>query len=235
MYGNNDYRDYLEHADHKYLEKIVNGAKTRYFYTREALQGYYNSLKKGAAGASIRAKNDIAAVRNKASRALSTRDTKSTTSKGQERKAFANAAKARGTQALNSAKRTKQRVHNTITNLRGSVPGAIYRGKKAAKSSILSAWDNITKKANKAKNRAYVARYETKRALKKASDNLKSARTNVAREVRGASDLHRNKKARNDWNKQHTSYDEVAQLRAQKAIDNNKKKRSGAYASRKPR
>lgn len=232
MYGNNDYRDYLEHADHKYLEKIVNGAKTRYFYTREALQGYYNSLKKGASGASIRAKNDVAAVRNKASRALSARKTSSVASKDYGRKAFANAAKARGTQALNAAKRTKQRAHNTITNLRGSVPGAIYRGKKAAKTSILSAWDNITKKA---KSRAHVARYKTKRALKKASDNLKSARTNVVREVRGASDLHRNKKARNDWNKQYTSYDEVAKLRAQKAIDNNKKKRSGAYASRNPR
>lgn len=225
MYGNNDYRDYLEHADHKYLEKIVNGAKTRYFYTREALQGYYNSLKKGAAGASIRAKNDIAAVRNKASRALSARKTSSAASKDYGRKAFANAAKARGTQALNAAKRTKQRAHNTITNLRGSVPGAIYRGKKAAKTSILNAWDRIV---SKTKTRAKDVASATK-------NKAKQTKTNVVREVRGASDRHRNKKALKNWNKQHTSYDEVAQLRAQKAIDNNKKKRSGAYASRKPR
>lgn len=225
MYGNNDYRDYLMHADHKYLEKIVNGAKTRYFYTREALQGYYNSLKKGAAGASIRAKNDIAAVRNKASRALSARKTSSAASKDYGRKAFANAAKARGTQALNAAKRTKQRAHNTITNLRGSVPGAIYRGKKAAKTSILNAWDRIV---SKTKTRAKDVASATK-------NKAKQTKTNVVREVRGASDRHRNKKALKNWNKQHTSYDEVAQLRAQKAIDNNKKKRSGAYASRKPR
>lgn len=225
MYGNNDYRDYLEHADHKYLEKIVNGAKTRYFYTREALQGYYNSLKKGAAGASIRAKNDIAAVRNKASRSLSARKTSSVASKDYGRKAFANAAKARGTQALNAAKRTKQRAHNTITNLRGSVPGAIYRGKKAAKTSILNAWDRIV---SKTKTRAKDVASATK-------NKAKQTKTNVVREVRGASDLRRNKKALNNWNKQYTSYDEVAKLRAQKAIDNNKKKRSGAYASRKPR
>ena len=51
MYSENDYRNYLMHADHKYLEKIVNGARTRYFYTRDALQAYYNNLKNKAGAA----------------------------------------------------------------------------------------------------------------------------------------------------------------------------------------
>lgn len=41
MYGDNDYRDYLEHArTHKYLMKIGKGAKARYFYTREQIENY---------------------------------------------------------------------------------------------------------------------------------------------------------------------------------------------------
>ena len=39
------YDDYLEHKNFKYVEKIKDGIKTRYFYTKEALQGYYNNLK----------------------------------------------------------------------------------------------------------------------------------------------------------------------------------------------
>lgn len=65
MYSENDYRNYLMHADHKYLEKIVNGARTRYFYTKEALQGYYNNLKKkaGAAVDKLAGNVEVRAVR----------------------------------------------------------------------------------------------------------------------------------------------------------------------------
>lgn len=51
------YDDYLEHKDFKYLEKIKEGARTRYFYTKEALQGYYNNLKekhKGIGAAEVK-------------------------------------------------------------------------------------------------------------------------------------------------------------------------------------
>lgn len=49
--------DYLEHKDFKYIEKIKDGIKTRYFYTKEALQGYYNNLKekhKGIGAAEVK-------------------------------------------------------------------------------------------------------------------------------------------------------------------------------------
>lgn len=44
MYGNNDYRDYLEHAgnwtSHKYILKIGKGAAARYFYTQEEINAF---------------------------------------------------------------------------------------------------------------------------------------------------------------------------------------------------
>lgn len=204
MYGNNDYRDYLMHwgkgesaPNHKYSAKEwINGA-WRYFY---------GNASKAATGIGIRAKNDVAALRNKASRALSTRSTKSMTSKGYGRKAFVNAVKGRGRHALATGYFNLAAAGESA---RDAASSARNRASKAATGLGIRAKNDVAavkKKAGRVWNSEPVrrtrnaVRAKSALAINRAKTGARNARNTISsalNEVRRSAQLAATKRRRN--------------------------------------
>ena len=128
----------------KYIAKIGD----RYFYTQEQLRAFGQRAGKSAQGLDIRAKNDVAAVRNRFSRAVATRKTPGRTPLtvgGYNRAATKNAVKTR-------ASATRSNVVSAFDKIRNSKLTA--KVSKSATGLRIRAKNDVAAAKNKAKRTA---------------------------------------------------------------------------------
>lgn len=128
----------------KYIAKIGD----RYFYTQEQLRAFGQRAGKSAQGLGIRAKNDVAAVRNRLSRAVATRKTPGgnpVAVGGYNRAATKNAVKAR-------ASATRSNVVSAFDKIRNSKLTA--KVSKSATGLGIRAKNDVAAAKNKAKRTA---------------------------------------------------------------------------------
>lgn len=160
-YPPNDYRNFLMHREkgsenknHKYLEKIVDGARTRYIYTRDELKAYYNNLKKNAgsvarsvgavvsypvrrAGTLISRTGPVKAATERAKARKAARDQFKKDTGGRTIRARVTAAKNKLSGAINVHKTNKgYQLGGRIGNKVRAVANAIRHPIKSIKSKI---------------------------------------------------------------------------------------------------
>ena len=134
---------------YKYYQKLKEGRKTRYFYSPEELQAYYDNARKTAAGAVDKAKKTAANVRDNAQVAMTSARRKADDFRG---KAAQTAAKAR----------------QTADNMRSEFARRADQVGAAANNAIASV-----------KDRAGVDEKERRDAAKKAADEAQTRYDNA--------------------------------------------------------
>lgn len=178
----------------KYIAKIGD----RYFYTQEQLRAFGQRAGKSAQGLGIRAKNDVAAVRNRLSRAVAVG--------GYNRAATKNAVKARASatrsnvvSAFDKIRNSKltAKVSKSATGLgiraKNDVAAAKNKAKRTASAvgkRAVDTWNSIRSKASKsrrfttksatglgirAKNDAAAVKNKAKRTANKVTSSVKNA------------------------------------------------------------
>lgn len=214
--------DYLEHttagtewdpSKRKYIAKI-NG---RYIYTPEQLRALGSRAGKAVKGLGIRAKNDVAAARNIASRVRSNPSAARSAVRqnlGYAKQSTSNAVKSRSSQIRGKVKsgydRVKELSLNTGKRISKSATGGRIRAKNdvaAAKKKVsragsraINAWNNIRKRAktNATNARNFVSKSATGAVIRaknnaaavknKAKRAKKKATNAVTSRIRGAWD-----------------------------------------------
>lgn len=150
----------------KYIAKIGD----RYFYTQEQLRAFGQRAGKSAQGLGIRAKNDVAAVRNRLSRAVATRKTPGgnpVAVGGYNRAATKNVVKARASATRSNVVSTFDKIRNSklTAKVSKSATGLGIRAKndvaavkikaKRTASTVgkraVDTWNSIRSSASKAK------------------------------------------------------------------------------------
>lgn len=204
----------------KYIAKIGD----RYFYTQEQLRAFGQRAGKSAQGLGIRAKNDVAAVRNRLSRAVATRKTPGgnpVAVGGYNRAATKNAVKARAsatrsnvvsafdkirsskisTSVGNKIKSAKIRGKMAATKARYNINGVTYQGRKL-RANAINAWNSIRSTASKAK------RFTTKSATGlgiRAKNDVAAVKNKAKRTAKKATSSVKNAVS-NRWNEFKTGY-----------------------------
>lgn len=149
----------------KYIEKIKDGAKTRYFYTQDELKAYYDQGKNKASAAVNSAKQKATSAYNTGRQALSTGKEKVSATYN---KAIKNVS--------STATKVPEYLKDTVA-IRDKATGAIVRGQEAVKKIESGAKAAASKVKDKARD---IAGYDELDRYEQAWDRTSEAKDRLA-------------------------------------------------------
>ena len=233
-----DGQPYIAHAwgrgtngQHKYIAKIGEGAKARYFYTQEQLRAFQQGARQGAQNAGVQAKQRATNVANQVKNTAQSKLEKAVQVKNNVSNEFKKSAEA------NRGKKPTATITNTRIDKNGNK--IVTTGKEARKEITDQAKKQLKLYSGTAKYNAQANIADLKNKIRNTAED--AAVYNKASRALGISDLHDAKYyekaaevAKKSGDEKHAkeyekiaknmreSYDEKLLGKAEKAIDNKK-------------